>query len=201
MAAEKSADSRPDAASQFVERQPSTRDFRRTFMSNLIFCYGSNMCLERLADRIGETELIGRAKLQRYVFRMHKRGYDGSAKADAMWTGQSDDFLWGVVRRVTGLSKSELDRCEGVGVGYDCASADVQLDDGSTQTANLYTARPDWIADGLTAFGWYREFVIRGAAQHDLPAEYQRWLADISHRPDDDTVRRSQNWAILEKSA
>lgn len=155
------------------------------------------MCLERLADRIGETELVGRARLRRFVFRMHKRGYDGSAKADAMWTGRSEDFLWGVVRRVTGLSKAELDRCEGVGVGYDCANADVELDDGTTRTVNLYTARPDWIVNGLPAFGWYREFVVRGAAQHELPREYQQWLANIPHCPDDDLVRRAKNWAIL----
>ena len=107
-------------------------------MSNLIFCYGSNMCVERLSARIGDTELIGLARLPRFVFRMHKRGYDGSAKADARWTGKSTDAMWGVVRRVPGLSKSELDRCEGVGVGYDCTTATAELVDGTTKTVGAH---------------------------------------------------------------
>ncbi|WP_166819765.1 gamma-glutamylcyclotransferase family protein [Thalassoroseus pseudoceratinae] len=170
-------------------------------MSNLIFCYGSNMCIERLTARIGETERLGCARLRGYVFRMHKRGYDGSAKADAMWTGREGDFMWGVVRRVSGLSKSELDRCEGVGVGYDCSTAKVELSDGAIQTVNLYTARPDWTVPRLTAFCWYREYIIRGAAQHDLPVEYQRQLADIPYTADPDAARRSENWMILQSPA
>lgn len=166
-------------------------------MSNLIFCYGSNMCVERLSARIGDTELIGLARLPRFVFRMHKRGYDGSAKADARWTGKSTDAMWGVVRRVPGLSKSELDRCEGVGVGYDCTTATAELADGRTKTVYLYTARPDWITVGLPAFCWYREFIVRGAAQHDLPTEYQQQLSHIPHISDPEHDRRSHNWAIF----
>lgn len=86
----------------------------------LYFAYGSNMCTGRLTHRrrcpSARPELI--AKLSGHKFGFHKISSDGSAKADAEYTGNNEDVVWGVVFSIDGSEEAALDQAEGLGNGY-----------------------------------------------------------------------------------
>jgi hypothetical protein len=79
------------------------------------FAYGSNMCTAKLRDRVPSARPLFVAKLQEHILRFQKRSTDGSAKADAEFTGDSNDVVWGVVFEIDSDQKHALDRREGLG--------------------------------------------------------------------------------------
>ena len=46
------------------------------------FAYGSNMRTKRLKDRVGEIDMIGKAKLKNYRLTFNKLGNNGSRRAN-----------------------------------------------------------------------------------------------------------------------
>jgi gamma-glutamylcyclotransferase len=59
------------------------------------FAYGSNMCVGRLRHRVPSTKFVC-IKLTEHIFRFHKRSIDGSAKANALLTGNRQDLIFPV---------------------------------------------------------------------------------------------------------
>jgi gamma-glutamylcyclotransferase len=55
------------------------------------------MCRDRLFDRVPSARYEFVASLSGHALRFHKRSSDGSAKADAFFTGEEKDKVWGVV--------------------------------------------------------------------------------------------------------
>ena len=138
----------------------------------LVFAYGSNLCRERLIARVGPIETVAVARLDAHRLCFHKRGRDGSGKADAFFTGDPADRIWGVVYGMTESAKRELDRIEGVGCGYVVAPVDLTTVGGQRLRAWLYLAEPAWIDASLRPAAWYRALIVTGARQHGLPAAY-----------------------------
>ncbi len=138
----------------------------------LVFAYGSNLCRERLIARVGPIETVAVARLDTHRLCFHKRGRDGSGKADAFFTGDRADRIWGVVYDMTESAKRELDRIEGVGCGYVDAQADLTSAGGERLRAWLYLAQPAWIDASLAPAPWYRALIVTGAREHGLPAGY-----------------------------
>jgi len=156
----------------------------------LIFSYGSNLCRERLADRVPAAEYVATGYVARRALRLHKFGADG------YWTGRAADRVWGAVYRVPISEKAALDRHEFLGTGYDDHAA-VVYTGGRLLAARLYAARREAIAPGLLPFLWYRELIIRGARQHRLPAEYIARLRRLPATRDPDAVRAERHWRLL----
>lgn len=136
------------------------------------FAYGSNLFSPRLRFRVPGCRVAGVARLPQYQLRFHKRGSDGSAKCDAFRTGRAEDFVIGVVYEIPPSEKKLLDRFEGLGRGYDDASVTLLTAEGTVVTASTYVASPAAIDATLRPFGWYKDFVLRGAAEHALPDDY-----------------------------
>jgi gamma-glutamylcyclotransferase (GGCT)/AIG2-like uncharacterized protein YtfP len=167
-------------------------------MKATVFSYGSNMCRQRLQARVPAARPLEPAWLGSYAFRMHKRGYDDSGKADAFYTGDAADRLWGVLFEIQISDWEALDRAEGVGVGYDRRAVTVLTADDTERAAELYVARPEWIDTGAVPFTWYKRFVTHGAEQHGLPADYRRFLEDHPAVDDPDPQRHASNIEILD---
>jgi len=74
-----------------------------------IFAYGSNMCLRRIRERIASAAMLSTACLTQRRLLFHKRGKDGSAKANALFTGKVSDRVWGVVFTINPAEKPLLD--------------------------------------------------------------------------------------------
>ncbi len=155
------------------------------------------MCHARIAARVPSARPVGVARLPEFEFRFQKRGVDGSAKADAYFTGNAADHMWGVVVEVDRAEKPELDRCEGLGRHYDQAVVPVEMTSGERIDAAIYIARPEAIASGLRPFSWYKRFVVHGAEHFQLPGTYRRFLNAFEAIEDPDRQRHAENTRLI----
>ena len=138
----------------------------------------------RIRARCPSAQRIGVGFVRQRQLRFHKVGIDGTGKADAYWTGNSDDLVWGVIYRCSLDDRPTLDRCESLGIGYEEATIKVYLADRVVSTF-LYQAKSDRIDPNLKPAKWYHQHVVTGAAEHSLPPEYQRMI-ESHYDPDDE---------------
>lgn len=157
-------------------------------MSILYFAYGSNLYTPRLRFRVPDCRHLGIATLRRHQLRFHKRSIDGSAKCDAFQTIFDDDFVLGALFEIPESQKGALDRAEGLGGGYLEKSVTVEGTGGVTE-AVTYVADQSAITTSLQPYGWYRDFVLRGAAEHRLPLDYVRRFIEVPWFNDPDQSR------------
>jgi gamma-glutamylcyclotransferase len=161
-----------------------------------VFAYGSNLSTARITDRIGAVEVVGVGMLQEHALRFHKRSQDGSAKADAHYTGSSEDRVYGVVYALTGGAKRKLDDFEGVGTQYLEAEIAIELIAGRRVTAVVYRARGDKIGAPGRPYDWYQRHVLVGAREHRLPGLYVDEIAAVASVTDPDRERSRREFEI-----
>jgi hypothetical protein len=161
------------------------------------FAYGSNLYIPRLAARVPSAvpETIG--YVDRYRLAFHKRSVDGSAKADAVWTEQRDDRIWGAVYRFHLDEQPMLDKHEFLGIGYDRVNVQVVTAGETVVEAWMYVARTSAIDASLRPYGWYVDYVVRGAHQHRLPLCYISKLRQIETSCDPDPEREASHQPLL----
>ncbi len=159
------------------------------------FAYGSNMLTRRLARRVPSARPLGDGWLSGHRIAFHKRGWDGSGKANLLATGDPEDRVHGVLFELAAAERPELDRAEG---GYDRHTVRVRTGPGLPDVlpALTYVADDAFIDDSLLPFPWYKAFVVDGAREHGLPAGYVEWLAAVGVVPDPDPRRARRNRAI-----
>lgn len=160
----------------------------------LYFAYGSNMSRTRLEERVGSVGKIAICKLYRHCLQFHKVGRDNSAKCDALFTGNPEDFLYGVLYRLGDQQKVLLDGIEGVGNGYEEKSVSVISEDEIEYTAVLYCATNT--DKGLPCFRWYLIHVLKGAEEANLPLWYRDQISSIKTVDDWDNQREKRELEI-----
>lgn len=143
------------------------------------FAYGSNLSTARLRARCPSATPIAVGYVAGRQIRFHKQGLDGTGKADAFYTGDCCDILWGVIYRSLLDEKSILDACESLGDGYEHAAVDVQVHD-QVMSTYLYQAMPHRIDPTLQPASWYHRHVVTGAQEHALPSDYQQMLGGFT---------------------
>ncbi len=159
------------------------------------FAYGSNMLVERLtaSSRVPSATNPTVATLAGYRLRFNKEGNDGSAKCNIVETGAGGDVVYGVVFEVIEAELFILDRVE----GSVYARNEIALDDGSL--ALVYVAKET--RENLVPWHWYRDLVLAGARQHDLPDAYieQIHSTPAIADPQPDRLARQRALAALAK--
>ena len=61
-----------------------------------------------------------------------------------------------------------------------------------------YLATPDYIDDSLKPYGWYKDFVLAGAGEHDLPPEYiAQYIQSVEAIEDSNKTRDEKQRATL----
>jgi len=153
------------------------------------------MCTGRLKARVPSCTVLTVASLIEHKLCFHKRSTDGSGKADAYFTGNDSDIIWGGLFEFDNSEKGELDGHEGLGYGYLEKEVQVLDPEGSSHLAFLYYADESAIDTSLRPYNWYKRFVIDGAVQHSLPDEYIAMLQKIESVPDSKPERRDINLA------
>lgn len=167
-------------------------------MSVYVFAYGSNLCLERLAARAPSGRAVATGRLRGYALRWHKRSLDGSGKCDALETGSDADLVWGAVYAMSSADKKTLDRCEGLGEDYCEGRVTIRTRDGADMSnVVVYKAIPRWIDPSVLPYNWYKQFVVRGAAQHALPPDYRALIEAIDAVDDPDASRHAREAGLL----
>jgi hypothetical protein len=129
-----------------------------------------------------------------YRLNFHKRSVDGSGKADAEYTGDETDFVWGVVFELDPAEKPDLDKAEGLGEGYSEKAIILANPKGKQCSASMYYAND--IDSALKPYSWYLRFVVEGARQHGLPPDYISQLECVQTLDDADRDRDMQRRRI-----
>lgn len=105
-----------------------------------------------------------------YELKWHKRSRkDGSGKCDIVKAVDETAVVYGVLYEVDSGEKRALDRAEGLGHGYDQAKLQVFR---SGRPVNAVTYIATDIDTALKPLDWYHAYVVDGAVEHGLPAEY-----------------------------
>ena len=160
----------------------------------LYFSYGSNMSSRRLMERVPSAIFLSIATLKEHKLQFHKKSKDGSGKCDAEHTANRNDCVIGVVFAMSASDKKELDRKECLGFGYEEKTVKVMLENGNRIEASTYfTVETDAT---LNPYNWYKEHVLRGAKENNLPHDYISIIEKVESLPDPDMDRHEQEIAI-----
>ncbi len=146
-------------------------------MKTLYFAYGSNMLESRLLARIPSAKFISNGRLSGWRVVFNKKSQDGSGKANLL---PAPDFeTWGVLYE---LDWHALDRLDVYERGYRRIS--MQVYSARRQLIEAVTYISDSTTDEPIAFDSYKQLVIAGARENDLPIEYIRYLEQLPSKPD-----------------
>lgn len=158
------------------------------------FAYGANMSPQRLRARVPGAKADGVYTLPGHELRMHKVGRDGSAKADAFFTGNPYHFIHGVLYTIDEEEKVYLDRAEGLGNGYEEKTVVLYGQGDLVVRGFLYYATH--IDTDLLPFDWYLEHIVNGAKYVGLPESYIRKIQSIATLSDSDYIRALRERAL-----
>lgn len=151
------------------------------------FAYGSNMSSTRLRERVPSAERVGMFSLKEHNLAFHKISNDGSGKCDAFFTGNMEDNVFGALFEISENEKSNLDKAEGLGYGYDEKHVQVEDEQGNIFEAITYVASN--IDDSLVPYSWYLNHVILGAQETGVPDSYLEMIRAVASSEDSDKRR------------
>ena len=154
----------------------------------LYFAYGSNMYGPRMKKRVPSAHFYDVARLPGYYLAFRKLSRDGSAKCDL--EPFEPQTVWGVIYCLDADERQYLDQAEGE--GYRAVDVTVAAREGFIDVLT-YRAKPDWLIDGLP-YDWYRDLVVAGAREHDLPEPYTAGIGamDAATDPDSERAKRKR---------
>lgn len=160
----------------------------------LYYAYGSNLHPARFGARIPSSQLLGVALINGYQLLFHKRGADGSAKCNALFSGDPEHRLLGALFSMAVHEKPILDEIEGA--GYVVSEVTVQHE-GKERQAFMYVAEHGYIDDLLLPFQWYKDFVLQGARFLSFPDEQLQLIDAVPAINDVNVERQASNESIL----
>jgi gamma-glutamylcyclotransferase len=162
------------------------------FMSQNVFAYGSNMCLGRFRAYRVRPEGAGRgAVLTGYRLMFNKESTDGSGKANV--EAHEGSETRGVVYVISDADLRTLDDGE---VGYRRVRLPVHATDDVESMAWVYIAITPNNEAALRPYTWYKRFLVEGAREHALPANYIANLENIAAVQDTDAARDGRKRAL-----
>lgn len=163
-----------------------------------IFAYGSNMNLNRLKERAPSANKLLNAYIKNHTIKCNKvSSKDRSSKANIVETGNDDDIVWGVIFEIDDSEKPNLDEYE---KGYNESTLSFLDSENNPHEAQVYIADESAINEDLLPYDWYKEYIVSGAKENDLPQEYIEKLEAINFIEDTNTERRDKNLSLLNKS-
>ena len=122
--------------------------------------------------RIPSAQSIGIGKLVNKKMVLNKKGADGSGKANIV---DFDGFdTWGVLYEVNENDLLSLDNFEN---GYSRVSLQAQIYDNPFLDVDVYISSE--LTGNLFAQEWYKEIIILGAKEHNLPENYITYLSNL----------------------
>lgn len=158
------------------------------------FAYGSNMSFKRIRQRTPSAVPLGTFSLPEHQLVFHKHGRDDSAKCDAFYTGNGNNIIFGRLYEIDEIEKSVLDQAEGLGNGYEEKVVRLSNARGIMTKAITYYAID--INDSLKPFTWYKQHVLNGAREANLPEEYIGFIESVPAIKDNDTMREMEQLSI-----
>lgn len=159
------------------------------------FAYGSNLLLERLQARCPSAKHIENARAPNFTLAFTKRSRDGSAKATYLPRRENEPELLGALFEINLGERARLDVVE---AGYDRDDTFTVrlLGSGKIRRVSVYAATVDAFTDNLAPYDWYRQLIISGAVQIELPSHYVRHIEGFEDMADPMPMRAGRTEAL-----
>lgn len=160
------------------------------------FAYGSNMFARRLRARVHSAKVIGTYRLSAHQLLFHKISDDGSGKCDAFYSGDENDMVIGRLYTIDDREEKKLDKFECLGTAYYKKEVRVTNVRGETETAFTYYAKPECIVADIRPWNWYKQHVLAGAQEAQLPDDYIAKIKAVLTEVDPNTERAQPELAL-----
>lgn len=162
------------------------------------FAYGSNLLSGRINERVPSAVVHSKGHLRKYKLMFHKVSVDGSGKCDVFLTNDDNDVTYGIIFEIPEDEKVNLDKAEGLGYGYDekIVSIFSEKDKIEIEAVTYFATN---INSELEPYHWYKNFVLEGAVENNLPEHHVEFIRNIQSIDDLDKERARLNEAILTK--
>lgn len=160
------------------------------------FAYGSNLLFGRIHERVPSVRHEGIGRLCGYRLLWDKCG-GGSGKCRVQAVADPTVSVWGRMYEFEAAELGSLDRAEGLGVEYERVQVTIRTETGDDLEAMTYFALR--LDPEAKPFDWYKGFVVEGARECGLPAEYVAELEAVESLPDPDEVQQAENDARLRR--
>eukprot|EP00090_Calanus_glacialis_P003268 TRINITY_DN12421_c0_g1_i1.p1 TRINITY_DN12421_c0_g1~~TRINITY_DN12421_c0_g1_i1.p1 ORF type:complete len:186 (-),score=78.48 TRINITY_DN12421_c0_g1_i1:50-568(-) len=147
---------------------------KKTF---LYFAFGSNLLTERIQINNPSAVFRNIAKLRDHKldFNYFSQRWQGAA---ATIIPTLDSQVWGVLWELDMEHLETLDMQESVPTVYNRKTVEVELQDGTKEEAFTYFMVKPEEEDKRPSYV-YKDVIVRGAEEHNIPQEYLDWLRGI----------------------
>ena len=156
----------------------------------LYFAYGSNMSERRLRDRVSSAKVIGTGVLQNYCLTFNKCSSDGSGKCtiEPCKSGR----VYGVLFEIKKKQEKCLDKVEGLCKGYKDRKVSIKIRNYKqpetyecrTNLCDVKTYQATNPCQNLKPYFWYKQHVLVGAIEQNLPPWYIHRLIQVKAKKD-----------------
>ena len=156
----------------------------------LYFAYGSNMSERRLRDRVSSAKVIGPGVLQNYYLTFNKCSSDGSGKCtiEPCKSGR----VYGVLFEIKKKQEKCLDKVEGLCKGYKDRKVSIKIRNYKqpetyecrTTLCDVKTYQATNPCQNLKPYFWYKQHVLVGAIEQNLPPWYIHRLIQVKAKKD-----------------
>ena len=162
------------------------------------FAYGSNLLTRRLRQRVPSARFSAVTTMSKHVLRFHKLSIDKkgnrSGKCNVRFTGRDEDVVYGVVFNIDRNEKQKLDEAED---GYSTEVLTLTSRSGAVPGFMYCVVDHSLLDDSLQPYDWYKDLVVAGAREHNLPAEYIQQLENVESVKDPDKDRDLRKRRLL----
>ncbi len=141
-------------------------------MKKIYFAYGSNMSSQRMCERIPGAKSVGTAYLMNKMVVFNKKGSDGSGKANLI--DKPEHEIWGVWGALYEIDSADFKKLDGIEGGYSRVCLTAYKNKNKKITVETYMS--DKTADNLEVDDSYKQKLIDGAVEHELPEDYIEYL-------------------------
>jgi hypothetical protein len=154
--------------------------------------YGSNLHPVRLDRRVPSATLLGTDFLPTWSLNFSKTSHvDGTGKCTISEDG---DGVYVAVYEIATAEEVILDRCEGLGSGYNSLTLEVP----GFGWCKSYIADEGAIDESLVPTDWYREYVLLGCEFNQFPEDYIARVRKVECCQDPDPQRSRKEWELVE---
>lgn len=169
------------------------------------FAYGEKMFSAQLYEIVPNAQCLGVVKIMGYKLSFHNRGaQDPSGKCNIVPVTDPNCEVYGVLYEIPASERYLLDKDQSLGLGTQEVTIKVfpNNKDGLISPkgvyASTYIAHKDNIFEDLVPYSWYKELIVSGAKEHQLPADYIHRLEQFSSTPDPNVHRATKQKRYLE---
>lgn len=163
----------------------------------LFFAYDDRMFEPILRLALPQYQVLQLGYVEGYKLYFHRYSESLSGgKANMIRVDDSEQKVYGLLIEVPPRQKYLLDEASSLGYGVQETSVKVMTEQGA-QFALTYVCHKDNVMEDLVPFSWYKDLLVAGAKNHQLPLEYIHHLENYASQVDQNSEREAYYRSLL----